>query len=52
MKMDLSYEKGFILKHGDFTKNRPFTKKGLFIVFDRSESSHDFLFLSWFVFSA
>jgi hypothetical protein len=33
MKITLSLEKGFLLKQGHFTKNSPFTKKGLFLFF-------------------
>jgi len=40
MKMALSYQKGVIIKQGHFTKNSPFTKKGVFITFDLFESSN------------
>ena len=51
-------ENGLILRKRPYLETRPFYQKtsvhqkGLFIVFDLSESSHDFSFLSWFVFSA
>ena len=51
-------ENGLILENRLYLETRPFHqkssvhKKGIFIVFDLSESSHDFSFLSRFVFSA
>jgi len=45
-------KKGRILKQAILPKSVRLQKKGLLIIFHLSESSHDFSFLSWFVFSA
>ena len=57
-KRPLLDENGLILRKWHYLETRPFHqkppgyKKGLFIIFDLSESSRDFSFLSWFAFSA
>ena len=56
-KMAVLNENGLNLRKRPYLETRSFYQKmsihqkGLFIVFDLSESSHDFSFISWFVFS-